>query len=373
MNIVINAVGWSKFIKGVDRYNIELVRHLVNIDKSNQYFVFYGTWQPDITRVTDGDNVTFIPVKWLQNRILRHIWHSILFPFYARKYRPDIIHLPNTLPLMFKVANTVCTIHDELLEFTFIPKYGIFRSFVRRMMIRQQVSKSSAIIAVSPAVRKALIAKTDIQLKRIHTILNGINVDYFRHPGKSYTSNCISKPYILFVSVIDKNKNLEALVLAFDLLPQCVKEKYSIVVAGKKGNAFKTVETLIRNLELERKVKFLGHVMEGLPHLYTNADMFIMPSYYEGFSLPVLEAMAAGVPVIVSQNVAIAEMVKDGVLLFDPESPEALMNHIKTIANDHNVAAELRQNARRVIKRFSWSSTARATLDVYRALVRIVF
>ncbi len=365
MRIVINAVSWSKLIKGVDRYTIELIRHLAKIDSNNEYYIFYGRWQDGFSKLATKHNFKFFPIKWSSRRIFRHIWHSIFFPFLARRLRPDIVHLPNTMPLLFKAGKTIISIHDQLLEFSFPEKYGFFRSLARRLIVRMEADKSSHIIAVSSQVKKELVQKLGARPSKISVVLNGVNTEIFNPSLRSTPPFGIKKPYILFVSVIDKNKNLQTLVKGYNLLPSDLKRKYLLVVTGKKGNAYPNVSNLIQTLNIKERVIFVNHIADELPKMYANADLFVMPSIYEGFSLPVLEALASGVPVILSKTIAIADLLKDCVMTFDPFDAEELSEKIAFIISNQEYAKKLVQKGYVLTRSFSWLSTARATLELY--------
>lgn len=369
MKIVINAVGWSNLIKGMDRYCIELIRNLSYIDNQNYYYIFYGKWQKYFVNMINKKNFKFISVSWSSKRVFRHIWHALVFPFLAYKLRPDIIHLPGTMPLVFKSSKTVITIHDGLLEFFYPQKYGFFRSLARRIIVKRETKKSTKIIAVSPSVKTALIERIGIPPEKVIVVLNGVNTDQFSPSLINNLPFDIKKPYILFVSVIDRNKNLEALLKAFYLLQPKLKEKYILIIAGKKGNAYGRIYKLVQNLRLKDKVIFLGHITENLPQLYANATLFVMPSYYEGFSLPVLEAMSSGVPSIISRTIAIADFVKNETILFDPTNVYDLKNKIEHIILNRELAKKIGEKGLKKVKEsFSWILTARATLEIYNKI-----
>lgn len=364
MKIVINAVGWSNLIKGMDRYIIELIRHLSIIDDKNKYYIFYGRWQEYFHKLVNKKNFRLICIHWSPNRIIRHLWHALIFPIWAYNLKPDIVHIPGTMPLLFKIGKTVVTIHDELLEFYFTPKYGLFRSLARKIIVRMETKKCTKIIAVSPAVKEALIKILNIRPSKIQVILNGVHIGQFNPKLRGQAPFGINKPYILFVGVSDKNKNLGTLIKAYHLLNNHLKAKYLLVIAGKKGNDWGNIQKLIQMLGLENSVIFLGHLTEKLPELYANAEIFVMPSYYEGFSLPVLEAMASGVPVIVSNNIAIADFIKQSAICFNPHNILELKNIIESLL-DKEVAQKLAREGRKLVQSFSWLETAKSTLDVY--------
>ncbi|MGB9721800.1 MAG: glycosyltransferase family 4 protein [bacterium] len=369
MKIVINGLSWSSLIKGVDRYLIELIRHLALADRQNEYYIFHGQWQKKILPSVQQKNFKFICIKWVTNRIFRHIWHAFIFPFLAYRLKPDIIHLPNTLPLFFRIGNVVSTIHDQLLEFSYVPKYGKFRSLCRRITVKFQIKKSAHIIAVSDLVMDALLNRLNVNPSIISVIPNGVNTNHFNIKNRKQPLSEIIKPYILFVSVIDKNKNLDTLVRAYNMLPDSLKDKYLLIVVGKLGNAYKEVQSLVEKLKINKKIIFLGHITEKLPLIYSHSSVFVMPSWFEGFSLPILEAMASGVPVIASDKIAVADYLKRDIMTFNPSNPNELKDKIEYLLTNKDYAEEMSKKGIMLAQKFSWFNVAKETLKIYKQVV----
>lgn len=372
MNIVINCVGWAKEIRGPDRYFFELLKNLIKLDTQNFYYVFFGNWQKYFYDLKNIHNLKLIEVRWSPIRLLRNFWHCFIFPISAKKYHPNLVHYPNTMPLFFKISPTICTIHD-LLEYTCPQTFGLLQRQMRKFIVRIQTRKADLIIAVSDLTKDSLMKILGIAESKIRVIYNGVEI------GKLFLSKCIPKhaseifnikhKYILFVGVIDRKKNIEGLITAYSDLPDWIKKEYQLVMAGKFGNAYKAAKALIKRLNMENNVLFLGHVNKYLEVLYRDASLLVLPSFYEGFGLPFLEAIAAGIPVVASTKVAIAQRMKDCCMLVDPHNYHEIANGIKTLLTDLTLREKQLSRGYERLSEFTWEICAQKTLDVYRECV----
>lgn len=369
MNIVINCVGWAPEMRGVDRYYFELLRALLKIDRVNKYFVFIGSWQRYFSQLSECDNLKIISIKWSPLRLLRNLWHAFVFPVQAKVFCPDVVHLPNTLPLIIRVAPTVCTIHD-LLEYVYPETFGFIQTRMRKLIVRTEANLSDAIIAVSNLTRNSLIDVLNIPESKISVVYSGVDSERF-HTGKAEAGIArqklaIDKEYILFVGILEKKKNIDGLIKAYSLLPDKIRRKYQLVIAGKPDNAYGPAQVLTRELHLDRNVLFLGQVSEGVSELYRGASLFVLPSFYEGFGLPVLEAMASGIPVVVSKHVAIAQRLVGCCELIDPNDTQEITRRIVLLLTNRNLRKQYQIQGLKRVKEFTWEASAIKTLEVYK-------
>lgn len=376
MKIVIDCVGWASEIRGVDRYYFELVKALLKVDRVNTYYVFVGSWQKYFMQLRAKDNLKIIPIKWSSLRLLRNIWHAIVFPFYARVINPDVVHLPNTMPLIVRIAPTVCTIHD-LLEYVCPETFGFVQTRARKVIVRREVKQADVIIAVSDLTRDSLVDILRVAHFKIKVIYSGVDRQVFNVSQQSRRSVRydfkIDKKYILFVGILEKKKNIDGLIKAYNMIPEKLRQRYQLVIAGKADNAYAAAKMLIKRLHLEADVVFLGQVSQGLSSLYQGASLFVLPSLYEGFGLPVLEAMASGVPVIVSKNVAITHRLRGYCEIIDPNNPSEIAKKMTFLLSDKQRRNRLVRKGLRRIKDFTWENTARETLEVYSQFARRSF
>jgi glycosyltransferase involved in cell wall biosynthesis len=374
MRIVINCVGWSEYIRGVDRYFSELLRSLLKIDSRNEYFVFIGSWQKYFKDMENHNNVRLISVQWSSMRLLRNIWHGFVFPFMAKRLAPDVIHLPNTMPLFFRVCPTVCTIHD-LLEYTFPETFGFIQTRMRKMIVRFQTRNADRIIAVSDLAKDSIVDILRVPVSKMRVIYSGVNQEKFKYdkiaPRRIQEVFAIQKKYILFVGILEKKKNLNGLIKAYSMLPDLLKSKYQLVIAGRTDNAFQSARSLVEQLYLKNHVIFLNQVEDNLELLYQGASLFVLPSFYEGFGLPVFEAIASGLPVVVSNRVAVAKKLLGCCEIIDPFKPEDIADKILLLLKDKKLRQRYITDGMKRIARFTWDTCAKESLRIYRECAEI--
>ncbi len=175
----------------------------------------------------------------------------------------------------------------------------------------------------------------------------------------------VAQPYILYVGALESRKNLPRLLEAYALL-RAWSERWRLVIVGARKWKSSPILDTVQRLGLEPHVTFTGYVAdEDLPALYTGADLFAFPSLYEGFGLPVLEAMACGTPVVTSNTSSLPEVVGDAALLVDPYDVEAMASAMRQVLEDPALAQALRQRGLARAATFSWERTARETIAVY--------
>lgn len=351
---------------GLYQYTVNLINNLVKTDTDNRYRILCG-FRPPI-RVQQA-TVLNIPGK-LSYFCLEKL------RMYAECLvgKVDIFHSPFFYLPECKTAKTVITIHD-LMVF----KHPEFLSQSRIKTIQKQITSSvksaDAIIVVSEFTRKELIDFFGIAARRIKVILNGIS-DRFGientgvGTGEIKKKYKITKPYLLFVGNIEPKKNIPYLIRAFKLFRERFKYHHQLVIVGNKGWGFSEVLKLALDLGLEEEVLFPGVVSdEDLPELYRGADLFVFPSLFEGFGIPVIEAMACGTPVITSGNTSLAEVVDTAAIFFDPTDIEDLAEKMNSVLNSGEIRNNLIEKGLARSKMFSWKKCAQQTIQLYHELI----
>jgi len=317
--IVVNGRFLSRRVTGVERYGREILHYI-----------------GDRCRVE----------KTRANGPAGHIWEQFVLP---RKLNPNsILWSPaNTGPIT--VRNQALTIQDlSALEHPewFRSSFAIWYRLLLPMLAR----RVRVIFVPSKYVQKKVIARFGVN--NVLAIPSGVNSSTF-HPLARQTTYDLPKRYILFVGTLEPRKNLPGLLEAWGKINRDFPD-VALVIAGTTGNVFRDVE-LTRELA---RVHFLGHVEAELPALYARADLFVLPSLDEGFGLPVLEAMACGVPVIVSDGGALPEVAGDAGLIFNLSRSDALSTILKASLSDRNLRILLREKGLARAKHFSWQTTA---------------
>ena len=282
---------------------------------------------------------------------------ALRLPRLLRRLRPAVAHFNYVIPPRYR-GRAVVTVHDlsferhpELMPF---PDRLLFRTLVPR-----SVARAERVLAVSEWTKRDLVERYGVAEAKIVVTPNG--VDEIFHPNGAAPTR---PRYALFVGAIQPRKDpltaLEALALLDDDL--------GLVFVGPEKRGVDEVRTAVRRLGLGARVEFAGHVELGeLAALYRGAACLVFPSRYEGFGLPVLEAMASGTPVVAAATGAVPEIAGNAAVLVEPADPAALAEGIERALADRErlVAAGLER-----AQRFSWAESARRTLDVYRELTQ---
>lgn len=373
MKIAIVTLTTTDKRTGVAEYLINLINELQRIDKTNQYYIFTGK----DNRFMFSINATnfkeiMLPLKHRPPALMRpafHFWQIFILPVLCRIRKIDLIHLPNTL-VVTGWTPTVSTIHD-IVEYK-VPKYSAVRTFFRKLMIRSAIRNSAEIITVSESSARDIKSLGGKKVTAIHLGFRdpfaAVDVDQQSDEIlKKYNLRDVS--YILFVGTILKHKNVPTLISAFARI-KTEHPDTKLVLVGSADNDLMNVKQAINKATLHGEVHMLDYIadIEKLVIL-KNAKVFCFISAYEGFGIPVLEAQAAGVPVIVNNVASLPEVGGDGVLVVEPsnleqETAEALSYLLKdSLARLHFIAKGF-QN----IQRFSWRTCAEKTLKAYREL-----
>jgi len=303
---------------------------------------------------------------------LTNLWTHISLPLHLRKHPVDIYHFPNFIvPIVFPYK-TVVTIHD--LNFLRFPKSFTLRTYLAlATQIRLSAQKADAIIAVSESTKLDIVEMLKIPEKKVTVIYNGVN-ERFKSPQKQMDVKVIKQKYgldnyILCVGSIVPQKNLVRLLNAFALLKKS-NTIYQLAIVG--GSAWKSEAVLkeIKRLNLSREVIMTGYVSDDdLPLIYSGATVFVYPSLYEGFGLPVLEAMACGTPVITSNVSSLPEVSGSAAILVDPYNIDEISEAMRRVVQDKNLQQELIDKGLEQVKKFSFNKMAKETFIIYEQLI----
>ena len=304
------------------------------------------------------------------------LWTHLRLSWEVTRRAPDVLFVPaHVLPIAHP-ARTVVTIHD--LGYLHHPEaHTRGARYYLEWSTRFNARQASHIIADSESTRRDLLHHYGVPAGRISVV----------YPGGGTTDPSVVDPgdlsrvkkryglpakYLLYVGTIQPRKNLERLLEAYALLAQSNEgDDLGLVIAGKKGWLFEGIYRRATELGLGERVVFPGYVeTNDLPALMSAATAFVLPSLYEGFSLPVLEAMSYGTPVICSNVSALPEVVGDAAWLVDPLNVGELAEAMRRVASDEKLRGDLRQRGFEQAARFSWDRCAREVLDVIEMVGR---
>ncbi len=305
---------------------------------------------------------------------LRSIWMQTLALRALRHTRPHAAHFTNSVcPLLAEVP-TLVTIHD--MSLTLYPQYHPWRRAWTRSLLVRSARRADLVIAVSQSTKRDIVRLTGIAAEKIRVIYEAAAPQFQRIRSKRVLEDVrrrygLSCRFVLHVGTIEPRKNLERLVEAFRRVSSVDHTDLQLVLAGVPGWGYREVKRLIGTSRIEDRVSILGYVpYRDLPALYCAAEIFCFPSLYEGFGLPVIEAMACGTPVIAARNSSIEEIAGDAVEGIDADRTSSIESALRSLLADKVRREEVAVRGLAHSQRFSWKRAARETLDTYRSLVR---
>lgn len=292
-----------------------------------------------------------------------------------KKERPDIYFAPSSyiIPSFApKWLKVVATVHD-LVAWLFATRHNMKATIIERITLPIAVKKITAFITVSKNTKRDLQHFFTIPSEKIRVISCGVG-QQFRPMGadeseKFRIEKKLPEKYILAVGTLEPRKNFTILIRAFAQLVKKYPE-YSLVIVGGRGWYFEKIFDTVKELEVEDSVKFVGYVHDDdLPGYYNAAECFVFPSLYEGFGIPLLEAMKSGCPVITSNISSMPEVVEDAAILVNPSVPQELTAAIEKVITSPVLANELREKGRKQSEKFSWKSSARELHQLFEDLL----
>ncbi len=353
-------------IDGTRVYILNLLKLFGQIDSQDEFLIYHKKqFNPELTPPD------FFNYKIIQKSSL-FSWSQTRFAFEIWKDKPDVLWMPMQSLPFFRRKNlkTVITIHD--LAFKYFPDF-FPKSDLRKLNLLTDyaVKNSNKVIAVSESTKKDILQfYPEIPDDKIKVIHHGFDPKLFSKKVLKENSDKILKKYfleeekyLLYVGALQPRKNLSLLVEAFGK----IKENYpeiKLVLAGEKAWLWKDLMEKIDNSPYKKDIVLTGKIpFEEIRTLYQKAMIFIFPSLYEGFGIPILEAFASEVPVVASQNSSLSEVGQDAVSYFETKNQTDLENKILALLDSKEKRKELIERGLKRVKNFSWEKTARETLE----------
>lgn len=376
---------------GTENYSYQLLKAMLDFDEK---FLVYTRGDVSLGEEFKRENLSFKPISWprlwTQGGLAMATWQDKL----------DLLFVPaHTLPVLARPGlPTVVTIHG--VEYEYLPEHYKFpQKLYLTWSTKYAIRHATRIIAVSQFTANQLVERFGASQEKVTVVHEGVDVEVF---AKEYSQEeksrvlrelGINKPFILFVGVVQPRKNLERLVEAFSYL---VKGKFqaqqargktvisdarstarsydlkdfNLVIAGKLGWMYGKILEAPKKHGIGERVKFVGFVEDSnLLILMQEAEILVQPSLTEGFGLPVLEAMAAGTPVVAANAGALPEILGFAGYLVNPESTLNITNGLAQVLTDQGLRDQLRERGLLRCKNFSWEKTARATVEVLKEAV----
>jgi glycosyltransferase involved in cell wall biosynthesis len=307
---------------------------------------------------------------YVRRRALRIAWEQLALPWALARTRSDLVHGPAYAVPLLAGPPAVATVHD--LSFERLPEtFGRGQAAYLRLATRTAVRRAAALIAVSEFTRRELVALLGASAARVHVVPNGVDAAFrpATPAGAAAFRERVGLPerYLLTVGTLQPRKNLGTLLEAYALLRRAGAQPPDLVVAGAPGWGEEDPRRQAAELGLAAQVHFTGFVPAAeLPALYGAAALFACPSRYEGFGLPVLEAMACGTPVVVADAGALPEVAGEAGLAVGPDDVAGWAAALGAVLADPARAGAMAEQGLARAAGFSWPRAARETLAVYR-------
>ncbi len=367
MRFAVDAHAIGRHLTGNEVYIRSLLGGFAEIDRRSEFIAY----------VSELGAERWVPERFAVRQVSSNPWSRLGWQLgkLVRADKPDLIHVQYTAPLRSGVP-TVVTVHD--VSFLEHPEYfPASRRSQLSLTVGRTVTRAARIVTVSEFSRDAILRAYPIASEKVRVIPNAANPE-FRVIGRERAQNAVQArlrfdaPFVLSVGDLQPRKNQIGLIAAFSkLLADCPHLKHHLVLTGKETWFTPKVISAARSCGFASRIHFTGFVSdEELLELYNACECFVFPSFYEGFGLPILEAMACGRAVACSNTSSMPEVADGAGLLFDPHQAGEITRAMKDILLDAELRGRLERLGLQRAAGFSWKKSARATLDVYREVVQ---
>ncbi|MCX5667351.1 MAG: glycosyltransferase family 1 protein [Candidatus Omnitrophica bacterium] len=379
MKIGIDARFLQEPRRGQGQYLYYLIKELLEIDAENEYVIFYNNLKTG--KFTFDKATPRLRQVWcnIPGTLLKQTWSRFRFPPVEYLIGDvDLFHNPANfcfthyapIPSRAKMVATFNGMADPATIWEKCDRSKLDAWF------REIARTASIIIAVSEMAKKDLLRRVHLPEEKIRVIHYGVSEEFrLISDTKAFDAvlskySLAGKRYLLYVGAAEPNKNLDRLIDLFCAISKKagMKDLY-LALAGKIDHFYRALISKAGALGMEGKVIFTDYVShDDLPFIYNGAEAFVLPTLNEWFGIPVLEAMACGIPVIASKKTGAIEAVGDAVILFDPLDAKEMADSIGAVLSDKDLRVSLRNKALERVKGLSWKETARRTLAVYEEI-----
>lgn len=365
---------------GVEQYTLKLLEYLLKLDQKNTYVLFYVSYRDLNKKMEDflseapflkQSNVEIKTLKWINLPLLLHaLWKPLDWPKVDKICGGlDLMWLPSPrlLPIS-KNCRKIITFHD--LVFELFPQFYDFKSklWQWQMSYSYLARWADKLIAISKSTKNDLVDLYKIDERKIEVIYEGVDNEYFNTPNEITIEEVrkkfnIKSDFIYYVGSLEPRKNIQTIMRA---LASLQSDQIKLVISGGKSWLTDHIHKEIEELKLQDAIIFTGFVTEQEKiALLNQARVFMFPSLYEGFGLPVLEAMAAGCPVITSKISSLPEVTESAAILINPNDQDEINKALRDIINNDGLAKNLITKGKLQAKKFNWEKAAQQTLKLF--------
>ncbi|ENZ30832.1 hypothetical protein HMPREF1084_03405 [Clostridium butyricum 60E.3] len=362
---------------GIGIYTYELTKLLQinkDIELSGEIFNFFN--RNDISKDIEGLTIPIKLCTLFPYGVYRRIWNKIPIN-YNRLFQSDadIYHFFNFIVPPRINGKIITTIHD--MTYILYPETMDKRNLKRITDdIDYSVNRSDKIITVSESSKRDIIRYLNVPEEKIEVVYNGVEYDRFAKSNnnqdklKVMQKYNLPQNYILYMGTLEPRKNIESIVRSYSVLKKNYNNEIKLVIAGKKGWLFENIFNLVESLKLQDDVVFTDYVDEvDKAAIYQMANLFVFPSIYEGFGIPVLEAMASSVPVITSNVSSLPEVAGDAAILVEPKDVNSIAKNMHKILSNNDLRDKLICKGHIQAKKFTWEASAEKLYKIYKSMM----
>lgn len=368
-------VAWSAFVldggvSGISTYVLSLLQALSRVDQNNSYDILVPSQAEAMLPSLSEKFRVKSSWSFVDHPMASILWHNSVLPALAMSCGYDLVHIPSIrrIPVV-KGSRLVATVHD-MAPCAMPEKYDEFRWFYHQHVLARLIHRCDRVIAVSQYTKADIIKFTGYPEEKIDVIYSGIDQQVFRphvKDGVLRERYGIDGPFFVYVSRVEyPAKNHLNLIRAFELLKQKHDLPHELVLAGPDWSGSDVVRDYIQHSSMGKQIHLLGAIpTEDVVRLYSECDVMVFPSLFEGFGFPFLEALACGALVACSNVTALKELAEGYAQLFNPQDPESIAQAILATL-ELGDKESLRARGREYAATFDWDKTARKVLETYR-------
>jgi glycosyltransferase involved in cell wall biosynthesis len=357
---------------GIGTYSFQLISSLNRIDKINNYLIYMP--KDYKIKINFKKNTE---IRLIEEHAKNNFWEEVNIPNSFVDKNLQLYHVPqNGIGLTYnKKCPFVITLHDVIpskMPETVSEQYlKIFNTEMPKI-----IPLCDGIITVSEYSKEDIIKTFNFPREKVFVTYLA-SEDIYKPLNKKISKAIIKKYYgicddfILYIGGFSPRKNILGLINAFNMLKTKLNNNLKLIIAGNKGISYRIYKKRVEELNLRDSILFPGFIsMEHIPYLYNASDLFVYPSFYEGFGLPPLEAMACGIPVIASNTTSIPEILQDSALLIDPHNIDELFYRMYNVLMDKKLQKSLVAKGFNHVKKLHWNKTAFQTLSAYNEIIK---
>lgn len=364
---------------GIGYYTENIIRSLIELDPNDDFSIvgnLFASNSPKKLNISpNAHNYDYKLIRYLPGKVWNQLIKRRMLPPVNVLFRdtPDVMVNFDfvRLPVSSKVKS-LTVIHD--LAFLHYPEFVQSRNLARlKKFVPLAIEKSDRIVAVSESTKQDIVKSYKVDPQKIDVVSNAVNHKvFFPQKLKLETQKKYRLPnnYILFIGNIEPRKNIHGIIEAFGKLPVKLQETHPLVLVGGKGWNDEAIKSALNKSGAKQHITMVGYVDDqDLAQVYAGAQIFVFPSFYEGFGLPVLEAMACGTPTITSRVSSLPEVGGDAVLYVDPKQSSTIVDAVKKLLLDTTLQGQLVKKGITHSKKFSWEQSAGQMLHAIRKAV----